>query len=54
MQAGSYKASSGTERNRRRVVSLIASEGREFPIAIVGGFSTQESGSLRASIRQGL
>jgi hypothetical protein len=45
-----------TQRNRRRVVSLIASqvsEGREFLIAIVGCFSTQEPGSLRVSIREG-
>ena len=44
---------SKTQRNRHRMASLIASEGREFPIAIVGCFSMQESGSLRVLIRRG-
>jgi hypothetical protein len=37
----------------RGLTIVIASEGREFLIAIVGCFSTQESGSLSLSIGQG-
>ena len=55
MQASSYKVSQAgfrTQINWHRGLT-DCSEGREFLIAIVGCFGTQESGSLRESTRQG-